>query len=259
MSLPTDTDPNAMVNTGEAVDDERDFVEKARRDGRVLFLGVELQVATGTLVPRLETELLGRTALQILADMRPRVDGTLRIIDMCCGVGNLACALAAKDSRVHVLAADLTDSCVAQARDNVAHVGLADRVRVYQGDLFSALPASEIDGDVDMIVCNPPYISTGRLSKDRSVLLEREPVQAFDGGPYGISIHQRVIKDAASVLRPEGKLLFEIGLGQERQLGLLFKRSITFSNLSFVADAQGHPRVAVATRTSPIRTKDSTP
>ncbi len=74
-----------------------------------------------------------------------------------------------------------------------------------------------------MIVCNPPYISTGRLSKDRAVLLEREPVQAFDGGPYGLSIHQRVLSDAPRVLRLDGKLLFEFGLGQDRQLALLFR------------------------------------
>lgn len=237
------------VKTSEVEDDSRALVEQAQREGRITFLGVELLVAPGALVPRPETELLGRTAMKALADMPPGADGTLRVIDMCCGSGNLACALAATDQHLRVMAADLTEDCVKLARENANHAKVADRVRVYQGDLFAALPADEIAGSIDMIVCNPPYISTSRLTKDRAVLLEHEPLQAFDGGPYGISIHQRVIKDAGHVLRPEGKLLFEIGVGQERQLELLFKRTDTFADLAFVADDRNRPRVAVATRT----------
>ena len=259
MSTGPTIDPQATTRAGGAEDDSRELVEKARRDGQVLFLGVNLYVAAGALVPRPETELLGRTALQVLAGMSPGADGALRVIDMCCGSGNLACGLAAADPRLVVLAADLTDDCVALTRKNAAHVGVEDRVHVYQGDLFGAIPAAQVAGNIDMIVCNPPYISTGRLTKERAVLLEREPVEAFDGGPYGISIHQRVIKDAANVLRPGGKLLFEIGVGQERQLRLLFNRSDTFSDLSFVADDAGRPRVVMAARTQVMHQKDSTP
>jgi release factor glutamine methyltransferase len=248
--------PGAAAGTA-AADDSRDLVDQAYRQGRLTFLGVELLVAPGALVPRPETELLGRTALQALANMPTRADGTVRVIDMCCGSGNLACALAALDPRLRVMAADLTDGCVALARNNVAHVGVGDRVRVYQGDLFAALPAGEIAGDIDMIVCNPPYISTGRLSKDRAVLLDREPVEAFDGGPYGLSIHQRVLSDAPGVLRPDGKLLFEFGLGQDRQLASLFRRSKVFPDVSFAADAQGQPRVALATLNLSLHQKDS--
>lgn len=257
MSSDEPVNPNATVQGNPTEDDSHELVEKARRDGRTKFLGVELLVSPGALVPRPETELLGRTALRLLADMPSRADGTLRIVDMCCGSGNLACALAAADTRIHGLAADLTDECVALARRNAIHVGVADRVRVFQGDLFAALPAGEIDGNIDMIVCNPPYISTGRLAKDRAALLESEPIEAFNGGPYGISVHQRVIKDAKDVLRAGGKLLFEIGLGQERQLQLLFKRSDIFADLTFVNDAEARPRVAVATRTQFSYPKDS--
>jgi release factor glutamine methyltransferase len=99
-----------------------------------------------------------------------------------------------------------------------------------------------------MVVANPPYISTARLAKDRATLLEREPIEAFDGGPYGISVHQRLVRDAVAVLRPGGWLLFEIGLGQERQVKLLFDRAKSYTGVEFVADAEGRPRVAVARR-----------
>ena len=231
---------------GMAADDAGEHVARAYRAGKRTFMGVDLLVAPGALVPRAETELLGRTAEQLLGGLSPGADGTLQVIDMCCGSGNLACALAAGNPRLRVYAADLTDGCVDLARRNVDHLGLGGRVSVHQGDLFEALAAIALAGAVDMIVCNPPYISTARLAKDRVTLLEREPLEAFDGGPYGLSIHQRVIKDAPRYLKPAGTLLFEMGLGQERQLKLLFDRARTYRDVHFVEDAQGSPRVAVA-------------
>lgn len=243
--------PTSSIVPAEGAPDRasRGLVERARREGHVSFLGVDLLVAPGALVPRPETEILGRTAMEALAAMAPGPDGVLRVVDMCCGSGNLACALAAADSRVQVLAADLTDECVTLARRNAEHVGVSDRVRVFQGDLFAALPLSEIAGRVAAIVCNPPYISTGRLARDRAGLIELEPVEAFDGGPYGLSIHQRVIKDAVDILRGGGRLLFELGTGQDRQIRLLFNRAVGYVDLSFVADGEGRPRVVMATRT----------
>jgi release factor glutamine methyltransferase len=229
-------------------------VEEAQRTGRCTFFGIELLVDAGALVPRAETELLARLALEHLLVVPPAADGTLTVIDMCCGSGNLACALAVHEPRARVLAADLTDGCVSLARRNVAYLGLGDRVQVFQGDLFSAFAAlpggtSSLDGKVALVICNPPYISTARLGKDRASLLCHEPVEAFDGGPYGLSVHQRVIKDALSLLRPDGLLMFEMGIGQDRQLKLLFDRAKSYPQLVFIPDARGRPRVAIATRT----------
>ena len=223
-------------------------VRNAYRAGTRTFMGVELLVAPGALVPRPETELLGRTAQRLLQEI-PGGGGerAVTIIDMCCGSGNLACGLAATDTRLRVYAADLTDGCVDLARRNVRHLALEGRISVHQGDLFAAFGGIDLGGAVDMVVCNPPYISTARLGKDRVSLLEQEPVEAFDGGPYGLSIHQRVIKDAPGYLKVSGRLLFEMGLGQERQLKLLFDRARIYKDVNFVNDESGRPRVAVAT------------
>jgi HemK-like putative methylase len=149
----------------------------------------------------------------------------------------------------YVWAADLTTECVQLARKNVAHLGLQDRVVVRQGDLFSALTGLELEGTIDLVVCNPPYISSGRLKNERAELLAREPREAFDGGPYGLSIHQRVLRDAPAFLRHGGWLLFEIGVGQERQLEILLKRSAeTFGPIRWEHDSLGRPRTAVMQR-----------
>ena len=210
--------------------------------GRATFMGVEMLADQGALVPREETEILGRGSERRIRELG--VEGELRVIDMCCGAGNLACALAKIFPNARVWASDLTDGCVNLTRRNVEFLGLSDRVSVHQGDLFAGLADLGLEGTIDALVCNPPYISTGRLDKDRAALLEHEPVEAFDGGPYGLTIHQRVIKEGVSFLRPGGLLSFEFGLGQERQIQLLFRRAKQYDGVEFDSDADGHPRAA---------------
>ncbi len=197
------------------------------------FMDVDLEVAPGALVPRAETELLGHTAVNII---QARGQGQ-RAIDMCCGSGNLASGVAAAISDVQMWASDLTNETVQLAQRNVDRLGLSSRVQVHQGDLFGGLTGLGLEGTIDVIICNPPYISTSRLAGDRAYLLEHEPREAFDGGPYGLSIHQRVIKEGLAFLKPDGWLLFEIGLGQEKQLEQLFRRSKVYPIVQFVHDA----------------------
>ena len=207
--------------------------------GRQTFLGLELLCGEGALVPRPETELLGRTAIEkIRAAGKPA-----RVIDMCCGAGNLGCAIASHVPDAKVWMSDLTDGCVHWTRKNVEHLGLTDRATACQGDLFGGFAGLGLEGTIDVVVCNPPYISTGRLSADRASLLDDEPREAFDGGPYGLTIHQRVLKEAQPFLKPGGWLLFEIGLGQEKQVKILFDRARVFEDITFMNDAAGAPRV----------------
>jgi release factor glutamine methyltransferase len=208
--------------------------------GRETFMGVELIAAEGALAPREETELLGNTALDVL---RFRGSNTQRVIDMCCGSGNLACAIAHHLPGARVWASDLTDGCITVTRRNVEYVGVSDRVVVSQGDLFAGLAGFGLEGTIDAVVCNPPYISQGKLAADRGELLKHEPREAFDGGPYGLSIQQRVVKEALPFLRPGGVLLFEIGLGQERQVRSLFERAKAYDDTRSVANAAGEVRV----------------
>jgi release factor glutamine methyltransferase len=220
-------------------------VTRRLEQGHQTFLGIDLLCGPGALVPRPETELLGRTAIEKVKAAGP----SPRVIDVCCGAGNLGCAIATLVPEARVWMTDLTDGCVGWTRRNVEHLGLADRVTVRQGDLFAGLAGagpdgSSLDGTIDVIVCNPPYISTGRLAGDRAGLLEHEPREAFDGGPYGLTIHQRVLKEALPLLKPGGWLLFEIGEGQDRQIALLFQRARAYDAIDLARNAAGTPRVA---------------
>jgi release factor glutamine methyltransferase len=208
--------------------------------GHVTFMDIDLIATEGALAPREETELLGNTAL---AAFRAAGSASPQVIDMCCGSGNLACAIAHHLPDARVWASDLTDGCIAVTRRNLAHVGVSDRVVVAQGDLFAALAEFDLEGKIDAVVCNPPYISQGKLATDRAELLAYEPREAFDGGPYGLSIQQRVVKAAVPFLRPGGVLLFEIGLGQDRQVKMLFERAKAYEDIELHSNVAGEVRV----------------
>ncbi|MDX8434805.1 HemK/PrmC family methyltransferase [Mesorhizobium abyssinicae] len=217
-------------------------VADAYSRGSAVFMGMEMLVASGALVPRPETELLASSALSVLHRMN--LPAPL-VVDMCCGVGNLACAIARHVPTAKVWASDVTDACVEVASRNVLHHGLTDRVSVLKGDLFEALSGRVPRSTIDVVVCNPPYISEKRLEGDRSHLLALEPREAFAAGPYGIAIHMRVAKGAVQYLRPGGALLFEVGFGQDRQVTSLLERSRDYEHLSFVTNLAGEARVVL--------------
>lgn len=217
------------------------MAEEEPAPNRAPFMGLDFEVGAAVLQPRAETELLCQRALALIADTPEPL-----VIDIGCGSGNLALAIAALHPAARIVATDIAEAATATARRNAARLGLAARVSVMQGDMFAPLVGLGIENRVDLVVCNPPYISTGRLEGDRRHLLEREPREAFDGGPYGIAIHQRLVADALPFLRPGGWLAFEFGEGQDKQALRLLQRQGGYEALEQVCDAERRPRVAVA-------------
>ena len=214
--------------------------------GRQSFLGVQLLTRPDVLAARSETELLGSEVIALLRTLETDdPEQQLRMIDMGCGSGNICCASAVAVTRLRVWASDLTESCAALTSDNVAMNGLQERIEVSQGDLFEPLSGKGLEGTIDVVEMNPPYIASSSLEKQRAELLRHEPREAFDGGPYGISIQTRLIREAAVFLKAGGHLFFEFGVGQSRQVKALVDRSKLYSDIRFVADANGEPRVAI--------------
>lgn len=214
----------------------------AHLTGRQSFMGVELLAGPEALVPRVETEILGRTAL----DLVRRAEGTL-VIDLCTGAGNLAAGLAVVEPGVMIHAADLSTAAVGLARANMLFIDAADRVQVHEGDLFDALPES-LHGTADVVICNPPYISSAKVGEMAPEISEHEPRLAFDGGSLGLSIVGRLVQEAPTWLRPGGWLCFEIGLGQGPYWHKRVLRFPGWAEVGSVSDAEGNVRVITARR-----------
>jgi release factor glutamine methyltransferase len=208
-------------------------------------MGIELLFDPGVCLVRPETEILGEATVSFLRE-RGKTSDQLRMIDVGCGSGNLTCGVAASVKSLHVWSVDISSKCIALTSKNVIQCGLTDRVKVAQGDLFEPLESNELYGQIDAIVCNPPYIASNRLKGDRSFLLIHEPHEALDGGPFGFKVQLRLIKDSVRFLRPGCCLLFEFGEGQHNQVRSLIQRTNAYETVNFSFDKLGNPRVAIA-------------
>lgn len=218
--------------------------------GYTSFMGLRLHFEPGVFVVRPETELLGRTAVRVLEGLAQQAanGSKLSVIDIGCGSGNLTCGIATSLSSVTAFATDLSEQCVALTSKNAILHGIESRVHIVQGDMFAALGDLGLEGSTDLIVSNPPYIASERLRNDRAFLVAHEPVEAFDGGPFGITFQQRLIRESAPFLKPGGYLLFEFGVGQHRQIQRLFERSGAYRSITFERNEAGEERVAVGRR-----------
>lgn len=215
--------------------------------GRQHFMELELLAGPQALIPRRETELLANAALAKLQQLAAtHGDRAVVVIDVCTGSGNLAMALAHGVPRAQVFAADLSEDAVSLAQRNATHLGLQERVQLRSGDLLAPFDEPDFHGQVDLLVCNPPYISSGKLETMPTEIVGFEPRLAFDGGPFGIRILQRLMREAPRFLRPGGWLAFEVGLGQGPAVLQWLNKTGQYDTIDSVLDAEGQPRAFLA-------------
>lgn len=219
----------------------------AHLTGRQRFMELEFLSGSEALIPRRETELLGGAALEVLRESARRSVVPVAI-DVCTGSGNLALAMAHHERKARVLASDLSADAIALARRNASALLLEDRVDFREGDLLAPFDTPEFHAQVDLLLCNPPYISSKKVDVMPEEIAHYEPRIAFDGGPLGIRIVQRLIDEAPQFLRPGGWLAFEVGLGQGPAIVRRLQRTGAFEDVRSIPDDQGQIRAVLARR-----------
>lgn len=215
---------------------------RARREplqrilGREAFRGLSVRLTGDVLVPRPETELLVEWALELLpparADRRPLA------VDLGTGSGCIACALASERRDVDVLAVDVSHAAAAVARGNAVALDLAHRVSVAAGNLLDAVAA----GRADLVVSNPPYLSSALVLTLEPEVWRWEPRLALDGGADGLAVMRALVVDAPRVLRPGGALVIETAGGSQAVAVAGLLHTAGFGTVAVRADLAGVDR-----------------
>jgi len=212
---------------------------------RQRFLDLEFISGAGALIPRKETEILARAALDEIDRLSATHPAPL-IIDVCTGMANLAIVMARHSVRSTVVASDLSNEAVKLARDNVLFHQLENRVEVFQGDLLEPFSLARFQKKVNLISCNPPYISSSKVQDMDNEISSYEPKLAFDGGPFGINILQRLLRNAPEYLAEQGCLIFEVGLGQGEMIIRLVNKMKPYKSAAPVYDSKKNIRAVRA-------------
>jgi release factor glutamine methyltransferase len=199
------------------------------------FMGLAFYCSSGALIPREETELLAKVTIDLIKE-RQGIENNLIIVDVGTGCGNIAVSLAMNSEHTKILAVDISQSAIEIAQKNVTKFNLQKRISLFCGDLFSPINDLGYEEKIDVIVCNPPYIPTGSLSKLAPEIIDHEPKVALDAGPFGINFYRRLINDSLSILKPNGILVFEIGVGQEKLVARLLEKKEGYKNIVFFDD-----------------------
>lgn len=239
--------PLVMIDLVSEADGEAYFALVARRMereplqfivGEVTFRYSTLLVGHGAFIPRPETEIVTGVAI----DAARAVNGPARIVDLCTGSGAIAAAIADEAPTAQVWGVELSEDALRIAQTNLIH----RHVALVHADAAVALP--ELDGTVDVVVSNPPYIPDGAVPRDREVTRWDPPLALYGGGPDGEVVPRAVAERAAGLLREGGVFVMEHGDVQGAAMRRLVAATGAFSGVVTGEDMTGRDRYVRAVR-----------
>ena len=200
------------------------------------FHEITLLTDARALIPRPETEELVERILR--SEVWARAE---QIADIGTGTGAIILALAhaARGTNRRFTAVDLSEAALSLAQENAQRLGLSDVVTFVHGDGAGVLSACSCD----ILVSNPPYIATAEVNQLPPHILDHEPRMALDGGADGLDILRQIILDGTQVLKPAGRLFFEIGDEQGLAMQRLLERA-GYADVVVARDFAGHHRYA---------------
>lgn len=210
--------------------------------GRAYFRYLELQVGPGVFVPRPETESVVGWAIDAVRAMD--VVEPL-IVDLCTGSGAIALALAQEVPRSRVHAVELSEDALRWTRKNVE----GSRVDLRQGDALEAFP--DLDGQVDLVISNPPYIPLTEWEYVQPEARDHDPELALFSGEDGLDLIRGIERTAHRLLRPGGVVVVEHADTQGGQVPWIFTEERGWADAADHPDLNNRPRFATARKAMP--------
>jgi len=205
--------------------------------GKRLFWGREFVISPDVLDPRADTETLIATALD---GPRPA-----RLLDLGTGSGAIALTLLAQWPGALGVATDISPAALAVAAQNATALGVMDRLELTLSDWFGALMPGAPGHRFDLIVSNPPYISSTEMAQLAPEVQLHDPVLALTPGGDGLSPYRVIAMQAARYLSPQGRVIVEIGWAQGPATMEIFAKA-GWQDLRLIPDLEGRDRVILA-------------
>lgn len=207
------------------------------------FMGLELYVEEGVLVPRADTETLVEKIINIAKSDRFKDRKIINILDIGTGSGAIALSLAYYIKNTQVTAVDISDIAVKVANVNKKKFAL-ENLHIVKADLFDDL--SFLTSQFDIIVSNPPYIESKEIDKLQIEVAKHEPRLALDGGDSGLLYYEKIKEIAKGLICENGILSVEIGHNQAEAVSKMYKDIRTVKNIEVDKDLYGNNRVLTA-------------
>lgn len=201
--------------------------------GEAYFMGEMFKVTPDVLIPRDETEILVRKAMEFILQ-----EDLKEVLDIGTGSGCIACTIAHKTDAT-VLGVDISSDALRVALDNVTRLGINNRAVFRKSDLFSKVREEE---KFDMIISNPPYIPLGTILSDE---VNYEPRIALFADENGLRFYREIVEQAPEFLKPNGKLLFELGIGESNAVKSFMEKD--FKDIIVEKDLAGIDRIIYGT------------
>lgn len=242
-----DVEPNRLLVAPDLDDLTRERLEElvAQRcagrpvqhlTGEAWFRTVRLAVGPGVFVPRPETEVMTGWALERLAELP--TDAV--VVELCAGSGAISLAIATERPGCRQYAVELSDDALVWAERNLSHTD----VTLVAGDMADALP--ELDGTVDLIICNPPYIPLTAWEQVAEDVREHDPHLALFSGDDGLDAMRVLAKRGLELLKPGGWLCAEHAEVQARSAPEVFVVHGGWGSVRDHVDLNDRPRFVTA-------------
>lgn len=209
------------------------------------FYSLGFKLDPSVLIPRPETEILVEETLSKCVLIKEK-KGRLNILELGTGSGVIVVTVAKEINNPSIIATDISLEIIKVARGN-ARLHKVDRIIKFFVSRF--LQAIKVKGTpFDLIVSNPPYLSTSDWENVQPEIKGYEPTNALLGGKDGLDFYRKIMPGASELLARDGWLLLEVGMGQADRVSEMIKKTGEFSRVELVNDLSGIPRVVKAKR-----------
>jgi len=206
--------------------------------GHQEFYGLDFIVTPDVLIPRPETEFLIERVMKLVQESR---ESSPLIVDVGTGSGCIAVTLAKQLPLARLIATDASRTALDVARTNAEQHGVLDRIEFLEGDLLKPLAERGLEGAVDVLASNPPYIDEESRQLLQREVRDWEPHDALFGGADGLDFYRRLIAESPLYLKPGGYVVLEIGFSQVDSVSNMVKGG-ALELVDITPDLQGIPR-----------------